>query len=87
MKKSTKTKAEKLCPKGKQDLEAHGGTLAIENMLCKCDMLWVDPNIGRINHDWNANMFFDWKGAWVEGADITKYIEAFGGKDSCKSLA
>ena len=77
----------KLGSKGKQDLEAHGGGLTIENMLCECDIIWVAPTIGGSDHDWNADMFFDWKGAWVEGPDITKCIEVFGGKDSCKSMS
>ena len=38
-KKSTHTEPKKLGAKGKQDLEAHGGCLAIENMLCECDII------------------------------------------------
>jgi len=37
-KKPTQREAKKLGPKGKQDLKAHGGGLAIENMLCECDI-------------------------------------------------
>jgi hypothetical protein len=38
-KESTKTEAKDLGSKGKEDLEAHRGRLAIENMLCECDIV------------------------------------------------
>ena len=38
-KKATQREAKKLGPKAKQDLEDHGGCLAIENMLCECDIV------------------------------------------------
>ena len=85
-KKPTQTESKKLSPKAKQYLETHGGGLAIEKMLCECDIVWIDSTIGRTNHDCNAHMLFDWKGAWVEGPNITKSIEFFGGENSCKSM-
>jgi hypothetical protein len=75
-----------LRPNGKEDLEAYRGSLAIENMLCECNMVWIDAT-GRTNHNYNASMLLYWKGAWVEGPDITKGIDMFGGEDSCKSTA
>jgi hypothetical protein len=39
MKKSTKAEAKGLRPNGKEDLEAYRGSLAIENMLCECNMV------------------------------------------------
>jgi hypothetical protein len=38
-KESTQTKAKGLGPKSKEELEAHRGRLAIENMLCECDIV------------------------------------------------
>ena len=78
-KESTETEAKNLGPKGKQDLESHGGGLAVEDMLCERNIVWINPTTGTIDHDCNANVFLDWKGSWVEGPDITKSIEAFGG--------
>ena len=78
-KESAETEAENLGPKGKQDLEPHGGSLAVKDMLCERNIVRIDPTTSTINHDCNTNMFLDWKGSWVERPDITKSIEAFGG--------
>jgi len=86
-KKSTKTKAKGLRPNGKEDLEAHGCGLAIEDTLCEDNISWIGTQTTNIGHHGNANIFLDWEWARIKWPYITKIIEAFGGEDGCKSLA
>jgi len=86
-KKSADTETDALRTNGEENLEGHGDGLAIEDTLCKGNMGWIGPIHGTINHDCNTNMLLYWKGARVEGPDITKSIEASGREDSCESSA